>query len=128
MEFPTADLTAANSPLTLTFGTLNSITKGAGAPRYWTVEWSEDGSDWTKVQEYTVPDFVSSANRKVYQNSGIKYITVNLPDSMLGKDNVYVRLKPRNTKVGTSSSYDGGTKFVSSTYNGINYVAIRYNK
>lgn len=128
MEFPTADLTAANSPLTLTFGTLNSITKGAGAPRYWTVEWSADGTAWTKVQEYTVPDFVSSANRKVYQNSGIKYITVNLPDLMLGKDNVYVRLKPRNTKVGTSSSYDGGTKFVSSTYNGINYVAIRYNK
>ena len=128
MEFPTSGLTAANSPLNLTFGTLNSITKGAGAPRYWVVEWSADGTAWTKVQEYTVPDFVSGANRKVYQNPGIKYITVNLPDAMLGKENVYVRLKPSNTKVGSASSYDGGSKFVSSTYNGINYVAIRYNK
>ena len=127
MEFSTSELTDANSPLTLTFGTLNAIAKGPGAPRYWVVEWY-DGVKWNELQNYTVPDFVSTSGRKVYQLPGTKYISVNLPDDMLGKDRVYIRLKPKNSKVGSSSSYDGGSKFVSTAYNGINYVAIRYNK
>ena len=127
IEFSTSELTPANSPLSLTFGTLNSITKGPGAPRYWKVQWSEDGADWTDCAEYTVPDFVNTAGRKVYQLPGTKYISVNLPDDLLGQDNVYVRLIPKNAKAGSDTSYDGG-KFSSSDYNGINYVAIRYNK
>ena len=129
IEFPTSELTVANSPLNLTIGTMGSITKGPGAPRYWVVQWSEDGENWSEnaIDEYTVPDFVNKANRLVNQLPGTKYITINLPDEMLGKDKVYVRLKPKNASVGKGTTYDGGTSIVSSCYNAINYVAIRYN-
>ena len=128
-EFSTSELTSANCPLNLTFGTMGSITLGPGAPRYWAVEWSEDGETWAEnpVLEYTVPDFVDKANRRVFQLPGTKFITVNLPDELLGKDRVYVRLRPTSTKCGTASSYEGSTTLVSSCYNAINYVAIRYN-
>lgn len=128
-EFSTSELTAANSPLNLTFGTMGSITLGPGAPRYWAIEWSEDGETWSEnpIAEYTVPDFVDKANRRVFQLPGIKFITVNLPDELLGKERVYVRMRPTSTKVGTATTYEGGSSVSSSCYNAINYVAIRYN-
>ena len=126
MEFSTAGLTEDHKPLNLTFGTVASITKGPGLPRYWIVQWCDDGNTWKDVHEYTVPDFVNSANLRVFQLPGIKYITVNLPDEILGKEKVYVRLKPKDTKVG-GASYDDGSTIASDAYNGINYVAIRYN-
>jgi hypothetical protein len=52
---------------------------------------------------------------------------MNLPDTMLGHEKVYVRLIPASASVGTSSSYAGGTKISTSAYNAINYFAIRYN-
>ena len=128
-EFSTSELTVANSPLNFTFGTMGSITLGPGAPRYWVVEWSEDGESWSDnpVMQYTVPDFVDKANRRVFQLPGTKFITVNLPDELLGKDRVYIRLRPMSTRVGTASSYEGSTSIESDRYNAINYVAIRYN-
>lgn len=128
-EFSTSELTVANSPLNLTFGTMGSITLGPGAPRYWAVECSVDGQKWseTPVLQYTVPDFVDKANRRVFQLPGTKYITVNLPDELIGKDKVYVRLRPTSTRGGTAASYEGSTTIPSDRYNAINYVAIRYN-
>ena len=128
MDFPTSELSSANSPLNLTFGTMNSITKGPGAPRYWLVQWKTNDGDWEDVMEYTVPDFVDKANRRVYQLPGTKFITVNLPDEALGQERIYVRLKPKDATTGTASSYNGGTSIKSGCYNAINYVAIRYNK
>ena len=129
VEFSTTDLSPANnSPLNLTFGTMNSITKGPGAPRYWLVQWKTEDGDWEDVIEYTVPDFVDKANRRVNQLPGTKFITVNLPDEAIGKERIYVRLKPKDAKTGTASSYDGGTSIKAGCYNAINYVAIRYNK
>ena len=127
-EFSTSELTEANSPLNLTFGTMGSITLGPGAPRYWAVECSVDGQNWSEnpVLQYTVPDFVDKANRRVFQLPGTKYITVNLPNEFLGKDKVYVRLRPTSTRGGTAASYEGSTTIPSDRYNAINYVAIRY--
>ena len=126
-EFSTADLTTANSPLNVTFGTMNHI-NSIGAPRYWKMECSVDGKQtWIHVGNYTVPDFVYTASLKTYQLPGTKFITMNLPDSALGASKVYVRLIPASAAVGTSSSYAGGTKISTSAYNAINYFAIRYN-
>jgi hypothetical protein len=108
---------------------MGSITLGPGAPRYWAVEYSVDGQNWSEnpVLQYTVPDFVDKANRRVFQLPGTKYITVNLPDEFLGQDKVYVRLRPTSTRGGTAASYEGNTIIPSDRYNAINYVAIRYN-
>lgn len=113
-EFPTADLTEANSPLNITFGTMNHLKK-ENAIRNWKVQWSSDKEDWKDVASYTVPDFAVDANRKVSQLPGTKFITVNLPDEVLGLEKVYVRLVPTDKS------------FTSSIYNAINYFAIRYN-
>ena len=126
-EFSTADLTSANSPLNVTFGTMNHI-NAFGAPRHWAVECSADGQTWERVSTYTVPDFVNTASVRIYQLPGTKFITVSLPDALLGKQKAYVRLVPASSATGTSSSYDGGTKITATSYNAVNYFAIRYNK
>ncbi|MBR2856856.1 MAG: BACON domain-containing protein [Bacteroidales bacterium] len=113
-EFPTADLTEANSPLNITFGTMNHLKK-ENAIRNWKVQWSSDKEEWNDVASYTVPDFAVDANRKVSQLPGTKFITVNLPDETLGLEKVYVRLVPTDKN------------FTSSIYNAVNYFAIRHN-
>ena len=128
-EFSTKNLSSANSPLNLTFGTMNHI-GSLGAPRYWKVQCRVDGGNWQPACEYSVPDFYYSKGPRVYQLPGTKYITVNLPDSMLSADKVYVRLIPDADRLlaATADSYAGTDKITSSSYNAINYFAIRYNK
>lgn len=128
-EFSTKNLSSANSPLNLTFGTMNHI-ESLGAPRYWKVQCRVDGKEWQSVCEYSVPDFVYSKGPRVYQLPGTKYITVNLPDSMLSMEKVYVRLIPDGDKLlaATTDSYSGTDKITTDSYNAINYFAIRYNK
>ena len=128
-EFPTSDLTTANSPLSVQFGTMNHIGY-YGAPRKWVVEWSSDGTSWQRLAGYTVPDSPSTGNRKPYHLPGPKYQTVNLPDAAIGKDMIYVRLRPEsNAGTGSSSSYySASSSFNSKRYNAINYFGVRYNK
>lgn len=113
-EFPTTDLTSENSPLNITFGTMNHLKK-ENAIRNWKVQWSSDKEDWKDVSRYTVPDFAVDANKRVNQLPGTKFITVNLPDETLGLEKVYVRLVPEDKSIS------------SSIYNAINYVSIRHN-
>lgn len=114
VEFPTSGLTAENSPLNITFGTMSHLKK-ENAIRNWTVECSLDKENWETVKKYTVPDFAVDKNRRVNQLPGTKFITVNLPDELLGAEKVYVRLVPEDKS------------YTSSLYNAINYVAIRHN-
>ena len=127
--FSTEGLTADNFPLSVQFGTAQGVGSVTGAPRYWAVEYSTVGDVWVKVADYTVPDFPIISNRKIWQCPGPKYMTFNLPEDsgLLGKDQVFVRLRPTSDKAGTASSYDGGT-IDSSQPNQLNYFAIRYNK
>ncbi len=128
-EFSTSELTEANAPLNVVFGTLNHIGY-TGAPRYWAVEWSEDGDTWNREKTYSVPDFPSTSSRKVYYLPGAKYVSVKLPDEVIGLEKVYVRLVPMSDKgIGTSSSYYSASSAINATrYNALNYFAIRYNK
>ena len=113
-EFPTAELDVNNSPLNITFGTMSQLNT-QDAIRNWKVQWSIDKYYWNDVLQYTVPDFAVDANKRVNQLPGSKFITVNLPDSALGLEKVYVRLVPTGN-VDTKK------------YSAINYFAIRYNK
>ena len=114
VEFPTAELDVNNSPLNITFGTMSQLNT-QDAIRNWKVQWSIDKYYWNDVLQYTVPDFAVDANKRVNQLPGSKFITVNLPDSALGLEKVYVRLVPTGN-VDTKK------------YSAINYFAIRYNK
>lgn len=125
-EFPTQELAAAQGPVSVVFGTLNAI-NGPGAPRHWKVEFSQDGTEWSVVGSYTVPDFVQAASKKAYQLPGAKYLMVNLPESVKSAEKAYVRLIPADKVAGTADSYEGGA-ISSSRYNALNYFSIRYTK
>lgn len=133
-EFSTADLDASNAPLSIQFGTFNHISY-TGAPRYWSIDWSDDGDNWERLYTYSVPDFPATNTRKVWQLPGAKYVSVNLPTAALGLDKCYVRLVPSsptglaiNSGIGNDSSYYVSSSFNSNRYNAINYFAVRCNK
>ena len=129
-QFSTEGLTAENLPLSVQFGLLQGLGRTVGAPRYWVAEWSFTGSSWTQFgEEFTVPDFPIISNRKIWQSPGPKYMTINLPmnTNLVGKANVYVRIRPSQDKAATTNTYDGGS-IDGAIVSQMNYFAIRYNK
>lgn len=129
-EFSTANLTADNYPVSVQFGIFNHIGY-TGAPRYWSVEWSSDGSNWEAVkQKFSVPDFPSTTARRVWQLPGAKYVTVNLPADAIGRDKVFVRIVPAGISgIGTDSSYySASSSYNNARYNALNYFSVRCNK
>ena len=125
-EFPTEGLSTAHGPVSVVFGTMNAI-NGAGAPRHWKAEFSLDGSDWSSLGSYTVPDFVQAASKKAYQLPGTKYCMFTLPESIKTAGKAFVRLIPADKVAGTADSYEGGS-VSSSRYNALNYFSIRYTR
>ncbi len=104
------------------------------SPRYWKAQWSLTGdidtaSDWTDIgEEFTVPDIVYWNNTLLNQCSGHKQMDFPLPQEILDKDNVYIRILPANSKGSDGYGY-ANTNFKAGTaQNNINYFAIRYNK
>jgi hypothetical protein len=129
VEFSTEGLIAANFPLSVSLGAINGLGESVGAPRYWQLEWSIDNSEWTKFAEYTVPDFPIVYKKRPWQCPGYKMMTFNLPEdsALLGKEKVYVRMKPANQSAGTFDTYDTGT-VTATAQSALNYFAVRYNK
>lgn len=111
-----------------------------GSPRYWKIQYSTTTADcskasdnqWTDVAEFTVPDIVTYGNIKPGQIAGSKAFSFELPTDVLGQENLYIRLMPRNNKACLHTSadylYDGGAIKNNSGYNTMEYFAIRYNK
>lgn len=126
IEFSTSGLSEASGPASVVFGTMNAI-NGPGAPRHWKAEFSADGTEWSALGAYTVPDFVQAASKKAYQLPGTKYLMFNLPESVKSVDKAYVRLVPADKVAGTDDSYEGGA-VSSSRYNALNYFSIRYSR
>ena len=125
IKFSTSGITATHVSLQL--ATLNY---SIGAPRYWNVEWSEHGNEngeWTKIDEYTIPDVVQWGTTLYEQLNAWKNTNVELPLDLLGKSTVYLRLIPSANKAGTTTTYDTAVINNNST-SGIMYVSIRYNK
>lgn len=117
-----------------------SVSNNAGnqvsKPRFWKAEWSLTGdmdneADWNYITSYTVPDMVVWANTLLSQCPGYKAIDVELPLTLLGKENVYIRLMPENNKASNGASWvdKGATISVKGdATSAMNYFAIRYNK
>lgn len=126
VEFGATSLSKVSGPASVVFGTMNAI-NGPGAPRYWKAEFSVDGTTWSSLGTYTVPDFVQAASKKAYQLPGTKYIMFNLPEIVKTAEKAYVRLIPTGKVAGTADSYEGGA-ISSSRYNALNYFSIRFTK
>lgn len=125
----TSELTSANFPLSVNFGAESGLGETVGAPRHWAVEWSVDNRNWKKAADYTVPDFTVVYKKRNWQCPGFKYVSVNLPEdsSMLGREKLYIRLRPVSSSSGSMDAYDG-QPFVSTRESAMNYLSVRYNK
>lgn len=127
--FSTEGLTADNLPLSVQFGVCGGLGELVGGPRYWVAQYSVDGTNWTDIGNYTVPDFPIRSSRRAWQCPGYKNISFTLPadNTLLGKAKVYIRMHPVDKRAGTSTTYDGGT--INTTLKSqLNYFAVRCNK
>lgn len=112
-------------------------------PRFWIAEWSETESqdpeydtEWKPIGEYTVPDVSVWANTLYSSLVAYKCINFELPLEMLGKENVYIRLRPTSDICSDGADYanarlqdcTAGTSLHASHASSISYIAIRYNK
>ena len=106
------------------------------APTYWVIEWSTDGNmspeadeAWKKIGEYYVPDVVNWNPTQQWQCAGFKPMDFELPLEMLGLDNVYIRLRPKNKICSSDTGLgDGQLRTDGNAWSAISYFAIRYNK
>ena len=112
--------------------------QSARSPRYWKAQYSLTTSDcsasaagkWKDIAEFTVHDVAIWATQNDWQTLGTRVYDFPLPTEILGKENVYIRLMPRNNKAAAKSetSYDSSTIANNSGYNTMDYFAVRYNK
>jgi hypothetical protein len=144
IEFSTKNITT--NLLSMQFAMLGY--GGSGSPRFWDVEWSEDGkwytSDnpvdpaqelkpWEKIASFTLPEVSNWTLTLAHQLPGYRCYNFTLPLEMLNKDKVYIRLIVARNSCGDgtagANSYQGAE--ISSTTNknvALSYFAIRYNK
>ena len=126
----------SSNHLSMQLSVSNNAGNQVSKPRFWKAEWSLSGdmdneADWHYITSYTVPDMVVWANTLISQCPGYKAIDVELPLTLLGKENVYIRLMPENNKASNGASWvdTGATISVKGdATSAMNYFAIRYNK
>ncbi len=105
-------------------------------PSNWVIEWSTDGNmapeaddAWEKIAEYYVPDVVNWNPTQQWQSAGYKPMDFELPLEMLGHENVYIRIMPKNKICSSDTGLgDGQMRTDGNAWNAISYFAIRYNK
>ena len=131
VEFSTKDIAAQH--LSMQFTSYSAITSNVGnAPYNWTVSWSDtfdlnDESVWKKVADYVVPDGVLNGQEREWQLPAFKQYDFVLPLEMLGKDKVYLRLRPASRVSNTLYFGEGMVTDGTKSGNGVDYFAIRYN-
>ena len=102
-------------------------------PRYWWVEYSLDGSNWTPVAKYSLPDFCqTSPMTQLWQTAGFKPVNIPLPaEILLGREKVWLRIIPDEAlQTGTKTAYldPALTLPASGSFpTAWNYIGIRYN-
>ena len=132
--FSTAGITGNNRHLVMIMTA--SIGKqgqpNTGGCANWNVEYSTDGENFTVLKEdmllFPSPIFAYTQGDIPAANS--EYV-INLPDSMLGKEEVTVRIKATSTKYLTSSGITAGTMTSSTsaaTYVRFEAISFKYNK
>ena len=113
---------------------VNGVATYLEGPRYWWVEYSTDGDNWTQVARYSLPEICQdSPVTQLWQTPGFKSVNVALPAAeLLGKEKVYVRIIPDAAlETGTQGNYlDSSIKYPDSGSfpTAWNYIGFRYNR
>lgn len=112
---------------------INGVPLYLEGPRYWWVEYSLDGTAWTPVAKYSLPEYCqTSPMTQLWQTAGYKPVNIPLPaDKLLGKDKVWIRIIPdaamqtgsKTAYLDPSIIYPASGSFPTAW----NYIGIRYN-
>lgn len=141
VKFSTAGITTSH--ISTQFAMFNQ-SQSAKTHRYWKLEYAVKNANfngqttaaydgyWREVAQFTVPDVVLWAITLGSQSPGPKPMNFELPQEILGHDEVYLRIGPANTKASNMSNYDESsvdTGDGKQSYSGtMSYFAVRYNK
>ena len=106
--------------LSLQFET-NSI--NITGPRDFAVEYSFDGTSWTRITTYEVIGQIASSGIQDHVVVGYKVYTYPLPNELLNKPEIKIRLLNI-----TNTSVNGGNTAIPSGTNRLGYFSIKYNK
>ena len=93
-------------------------------------------SQWNLIGEYTIPDVSVWANTLYSSCVAYKSIDFELPQEILGHENVYIRLRPTSDLCSDGSDYANarlnqsasGAALAAEHASSLEYFAIRYNK
>lgn len=132
--FPTIGI--SSSVLSLQLATFNN---NQNTPRWWKVEWSENGSkndSWTLIGTFTTAIFENYNGACMWNLPAAKVTDLPLPLEMLGRERVYLRIVPSFNATGSNLKYyDPNTAIIVNANGamtagrcGIDYLGIRYNK
>lgn len=132
-NFSTSEVTGSNRHLTLVFTAAlgNQSATTMCAPLYWDVEYSTDGTNFTKLKEDVqinpAPVFT---HELMNQPAGLAEYVYELPDALCGQPNVTVRLKAASKVCTTSTGLTNGTVKPSdaAVYFRFEAITIKYNK
>lgn len=116
-----------SAPLSLQIETNSNPEHG---PQNFAIEWSLDNTNWNSVQngEYKCHGQTVSAKRYLTYIPGFKVYDFRLPDELLNKDNIYLRLRCTSTE--SVNKYETAQVQViqTSSTNRIAHLSIKYNK
>lgn len=135
IKFSTKGITS--DVFSLQVSMVNKSNSGNYGPRYWNLEYSftditgnGNETEWTLIDTFTVPDFAASSPfTQFWMLPGFMPMNFRLPSDIGDKDAVYLRLRPEDGKIGTTSAYltDRATNSTM-PWSAMNYIAVRYNK
>lgn len=99
-------------------------------PQNFTVEWSLDGSNWNPMQygDYKCHGQTISAKRYLTYIPGYKVYDFKLPDDLLDKDNINIRLRCTSTESVNKYETTQVQVIQTSSTNRIAHLSIKYNK
>lgn len=107
------------SSLSLQFEANSSTGNG---PRDFTIEYSIDDENWTPIASYQLTGQIA-ANQSQHVIAGYKMYTYKLPDELLNKPNIKIRLMNIN-----NTSVSGGNTAIPGGTSRLGYFSIKYNK
>lgn len=101
-----------------------------GGPRNHIVEWSDKNDEnaiWNQVAEYTWQDLVIAGKTLLTQVPGHKVIDFKLPETILNRQKIYIRLRVKDNKAGTATSELGATINNTKACR-LGHISIKHNK
>ncbi len=109
--------------LSLQFEAVSVSSAGTGGgPRDFAVEYSLDGENWNRITDYQISGQIA-ANQVQNVTASLKMFTYSLPNALLDKSNIKIRLMNTN-----NTSVNGGNIAIPGSTSRLGYFSIKYNK